>query len=218
MSTSTRESHETQHRLRHPLLALPFRHFHRHRMCRVHRMYAACLCPAPPSRWYSQPPTPIYCAKSSSLTRACGLTATRPRQTFEGHRRQLHQSIGSEAVPESDREDDHPSRSGQPSPDGSLEAREREDSVGLLSPLPSQQSPRASVLGSCSCSATSLALISGAFCSLSRSRNTSSGSGSGSSGNSRHSSHVSVSSASLALGRACAQSYPWHWRRITVQH
>ena len=67
-----------------------------------------------------------------SPTPAGGLTATRPRQTFEGHRRQLRQSIGSEVLQESDREDDRASRSGQPSPDGSLEAREREDSVGLL--------------------------------------------------------------------------------------
>ncbi|KAF8497814.1 hypothetical protein F5888DRAFT_1906591 [Russula emetica] len=57
-----------------------------------------------------------------------GITATRPRQTFEEHRRQLRQSIGSEALQESDREDNRASRSGQPSPDGSLEARECEDS------------------------------------------------------------------------------------------
>jgi hypothetical protein len=98
-----------------------------------------------------------------SLTPAGGLTAAYPRQTFEGYRRQLHQSIGSELVPESDREDDRPSRSGQSSPDGSLEAREREDSVGLLSPPSSQPSPRASVLDSRNGSATSLARISGAF-------------------------------------------------------
>jgi len=111
-----------------------------------------------------------------------------------------------EVVPESDREDDCPSRSGQPSPDDSLEAREREDSVGLLSPPSSQPSPRASVFGSRNGSATSLARISGAFRSRSRSRNTSSGSGSGSGGSSRHNSHVSISSASLALGRARAHS------------
>ncbi|KAF8497822.1 hypothetical protein F5888DRAFT_1613094, partial [Russula emetica] len=133
-----------------------------------------------------------------------GLTTTRPRQTFEGHRRQLRQSIGSEVLQESDREDDRASRSGQPSPDGSLEAREREDSVGLLSPPSSQPSPRASLLGSRNGSSTSLARISGAF--RSRSRNTSSGSGDGSGGSSRHNSHVSVSSASLALGRARAHS------------
>ena len=51
--------------------------------------------------------------------------ATRPRQTFEGHR-QLRQSIGSGVLHESDCEDDHASRLGQPSPDGSLEARERQ--------------------------------------------------------------------------------------------
>ena len=54
-----------------------------------------------------------------------GLTATRPRQTFEGHR-QLRQSIGSGVLHESDCEDDHAPRLGQPSPDGSLEARERQ--------------------------------------------------------------------------------------------
>ena len=91
-------------------------------------------------------------------------------------------------------------------PDGSLKAREREDSVGLLSPPPSQPSPRASLLGSRNGSATSLARISGAFRSRSRSRNESSGSASGSGGSSRHNSHVSVSSASLALGRARAHS------------
>jgi hypothetical protein len=146
----------------------------------------------------STAPSPV------SPTPAGGLTTTRPRRTFEGHRRQLRQSIGSEVVPESDREDDRPPRSGQPSPDGSLEAREREDSVGLLSAPSSQPSPRASVFGSRNGSATSLARISGAFRSRSRSRNTSSGSGSG--GSSRHNSHVSVSSASLALGRARAHS------------
>jgi hypothetical protein len=141
-----------------------------------------------------------------SPTPAGGLTASRPRQTFEGHRRQLRESIGSEVLQESDREDDRASRSGQPSPDGSLEAREREDSVGLLSPPSSQPSPRASLLGSRNGSATSLARISGAFRSRTRSRNTSSGSASGSGGSSRHNSHVSVSSASLALGRARAHS------------
>jgi hypothetical protein len=73
-----------------------------------------------------------------------GLTATRPRQTFEGHRRQLRQIIGSEVLQESDREDNRAPRSGRPSPDGSLEARELEDSAGLLSPPSSQPSPRAS--------------------------------------------------------------------------
>ena len=141
-----------------------------------------------------------------SSTPASGLTATRPRQTFEGHRRQMRQSIGSEVLQESDREDDRASRSGQPSPDGSLEAREREDSVGLLSAPSSQPSPRASLLGSRNGSSTSLARISGVFRPRSRSRNTSSGSGSGSGVSSRHNSHVSVSSASLALGRARAHS------------
>ena len=64
--------------------------------------------------------------------------------------------IGSEILPESDREDDHAFRSGHPSPDGSLEAREREDSVGLLSPLSSRPSPRASLHGSHNGIATSL--------------------------------------------------------------
>jgi hypothetical protein len=134
-----------------------------------------------------------------------GLTATRPRQTFEG-RRQLRQSIGSEVLQEPDREDDRASCSGQPSPDGLLEARKREDSVRLLSPPSSQLSPRASLLGSRNGSATSLARISGAFRSRSRSRNESSGSGSGSGGSSWHNSHFSVSSASLALERARAHS------------
>jgi len=141
-----------------------------------------------------------------SPTPTGGLTATRPRQTFEEHRRQMRESMGSEVLQESDREDDRASRSGQPSPDGSLEAREREDSVGLLSPPSSQPSPRTSVFGSRNGSSTSLARISGAFRSRSRSRNTSSGSGSGSGASSRHNSHVSVSSASLALGRARAHS------------
>jgi hypothetical protein len=152
-----------------------------------------------------------------SPSSAGGLTTSRPRQTFEGHH-QLRQSIGSEVLQESDREDDRASRSGQPSPDGSLEAREREDSVGLLSAPSSQPSPRASLLGSRNGSAASLARISGAFRSRSRSRNTSSGSASGS-GSPRHNSHVSVSSASLALGRARAHSPDsGHRRRIAVQH
>ena len=122
-------------------------------------------------------------APSPASPTPAGLTATRPRQTFEG-RRQLRQSIGSEVLHESDREDNRPSRSGQPSPDGSLEARERENSVGLLSPPSSQPSPRVSLLGSRNGSSTSLAQISGAFRSRSRSRNTSMGSGSGSGGSS----------------------------------
>ena len=148
---------------------------------------------------------PATAPSPTSPTPSGGLTASRARQTFEQHRRQLRESIGSEVLQESDRESDRASRSGQPSPDGSLEAREREDSVGLLSPPSSQPSPRASLLGSRNGSATSLARISGAFRPRSRSRNTSSGSGSGSA-SSRHNSHVSVSSASLALGRARAHS------------
>ena len=75
-----------------------------------------------------------------SPTLAGGLTATRTRQMFEGHRRQLCQSMGSEVLQDSDCEDDHASRSGQPSPDGSLEACKRKDSVCLLSPPSSQPS------------------------------------------------------------------------------
>ena len=122
-------------------------------------------------------------APSPTSPTPVGLMATRPRQMFEG-RRQLRQSIGSEVLHESHREDNRPSRSGQPSPDGSLEARERENSVGLLSPPSSQPSPRVSLLGSRNGSSTSLAQISGTFHSRSRSRNTSTGSGSGSGGSS----------------------------------
>jgi hypothetical protein len=136
-----------------------------------------------------------------------GLTATRPRQTFEGHRRQLVRALGragSEVLLESDCEDDRASPLGTASPDGSLKAREREDSIGLLSPPSSQPSPGPSLLGSRNGSATTLARIGSAFRSRSRSRNTSSGSGSGES--SRHNSHVSVSNASLALGCVRAHS------------
>lgn len=137
-----------------------------------------------------------------SPTPAGALTSTRPRQQPASlDEQQLHirtESVGSG----SDREDEQVSRSGQPSPDGSLEAREREDSVGLLSPSPpsSQSSPRVSLLGSRNGSAASLARISGAFRPRSRSRHTSSGSGTGSGMSSRHDSHVSLSSVSLALG------------------
>ena len=57
-------------------------------------------------------------APSPASPTPAGLTATRPRQTFEG-RRQLRQSIGSEVLHESDREDDRLPLSGRPSPDGS---------------------------------------------------------------------------------------------------
>ena len=119
---------------------------------------------------------PSTAPSSISPSPAGSLAATRPWQTFEGHHRQLRQSIDSEVVPESDRKDDRPSHSGQPSPDGLLEPREREDSVGLLSPPSSQPSPIASVFGSRNGGATSLARITGAFRSRSRSWNTSSGS------------------------------------------
>ena len=115
-------------------------------------------------------------ASSHVYPTSAGLTAMRPRQTFEWCR-QLHpsQTIGSEVLHESDREDDCTSRSGQPSPAGSLEARQHGDFVGLLSPPSSQPSPRASLLGSRNACATSLARINGAFRSHSRSRNTSTG-------------------------------------------
>jgi len=143
----------------------------------------------------------------ASPTPVGGLSATRPRRTFEQPRRHLRpDSAASEELLEEDREEDRASRSGQPSPDGSVEAREREDSVGLLSAPSAQPSPRASLLGSRNGSATSLTRISGAFRPRSRSRHTSSGSGTGSGASSRHDSRVSVSSASLALGRARAQS------------
>jgi hypothetical protein len=88
-----------------------------------------------------------------------------------GNYRQPRQSIGSQVLPESDREDDRASRSGLPSPDDSLEARaEREDSVGLISPTSSQSSHRASLFGARNGSATSLAQNSGAVRSRSRPR------------------------------------------------
>ena len=58
----------------------------------------------------STAPNPVFATPTG------GLTATRPRQTFEGHHRQLRQSIDSEVLQESDREDDRASRSGQPFP------------------------------------------------------------------------------------------------------
>src|SRR5258708_30706213 len=123
------------------------------------------------------PTMPNHCAKSSfpaSNRRSHGNSSTTKHS--KGHHWQLRQSIGLEVIPESDHKDDHPSHSGQPSPDGSLEARKCKDTVHLLSPPTSQLSPRASLLGSCNGSATSLVQISGAFHSRSRSQNTSSGS------------------------------------------
>jgi hypothetical protein len=118
---------------------------------------------------------------------------------------QQQQDLGAESIGSgSDREDDdRTSRSDQPSPDGSLEAREREDSVGLLSPASSQSSPRVSFLGSSRSrngSAASPARISGTFHLRSRSWHMSSGSGTGtgtgtgtgSGASSRHNSHVSL--------------------------
>ncbi len=113
---------------------------------------------------------PSTAPSSISPSPAGSLAATRPWQTFGSE--VSYQGL----VPESDREDDRPSHSGQPSPDGLLEPREREDSVGLLSPPSSQPSPIASVFGSRNGGATSLARITGAFRSRSRSWNTSSGS------------------------------------------
>ena len=155
-----------------------------------------------------------------SPTPAGALTATRPALTNE---HQHQHDLGAESIGSgSDREDDHDraSRSDQPSPDGSLEAREREDSVGLLSPASSQSSPRVSLLGSSSRSrngsAASLARISGAFRPRSRSRHTSSGSaatgtgtgtGTGSGASSRNDSHVSLSSVSIALGGHRARAH-----------
>jgi hypothetical protein len=88
----------------------------------------------------------------------------------------------------------------------SLEAREHEDSVGLLSPPSSQPSRGTSLLDPHNGSSTFFARISVTFHSRSRLRNTSSASASGSGGSSRHNSPVSVSSVSLALGRARAHS------------
>jgi hypothetical protein len=96
--------------------------------------------------------------------------------------RQLRQSIGSEVLPESDCEDDRASCSGQPSPDGSLKARECEDSFGLLSPPSSQPSPRAYLAHATAVRPPSHE--SAALSSRSCSRNTNSGSGSGSGGSS----------------------------------
>jgi hypothetical protein len=150
-----------------------------------------------------------------SPTPAGALTATRPAL-----QQQQQDGLGAESIGSgSDREgedDDRASRSDQPSPDGSLEAREREDSVGLLSPASSQSSPRVSLLGSSRSrngSAASLARISGAFRPRSRSRHTSSGSGTGtgtgtgSGASSRHDSHVSLSSVSIALGGHRARAH-----------
>ncbi|KAF8261984.1 hypothetical protein EI94DRAFT_1809524 [Lactarius quietus] len=152
-----------------------------------------------------------------SPTPAGALTATRP--LFD-EQQQQQEDLDAESVGSgSDREDEHEhaSRSDQPSPDGSLEAREREDSVGLLSPSSSQSSPRVSLLGggsrSRNGSAASLARISVAFRPRSRSRHTSSGSGTGtgsasaSGTSSRHNSHVSLSSVSLALGGHRARAH-----------
>ncbi|KAI0320240.1 hypothetical protein OF83DRAFT_631016 [Amylostereum chailletii] len=79
-----------------------------------------------------------------------------------------------------------------PEPEGSQEALEREDSVGLLSPQPSPKT-----------SSSGLRAHSGSSGSVnrfnrSRSRHTSAGSGSRSGSNSRHNSHHSVSSVSVA--------------------
>ena len=149
-----------------------------------------------------------------SPTPAGALSATRPRTqpALFNEQQPEEDDLRSESIGSgSDREDEHASRSGQPSPDGSLEAREREDSVGLLSPSSSQSSPRVSLYGSRSRngSAASLARIGGAFRPRSRSRHTSSGSGtgSGSGASSRHDSHVSLSSVSLALGGHRARAH-----------
>ncbi|KAF8506776.1 hypothetical protein F5888DRAFT_1629943 [Russula emetica] len=92
-----------------------------------------------PQMW---PPMPLDSTKSCHpyTERSFGNEA---RQSFEGHRRQLRQSIGSEVLQESDHEDDRASRSEQLLPDGSPE---REDSVSLLS-LPSSYLHLNRVLG-----------------------------------------------------------------------
>ena len=170
-----------QRPLPHPLWWLP------HFGCFSH------LVRAEPSGCTRHPhaPTPSSCCRWPSMpldsTKSClpytsGSHGHETTTNVRG-RRQLRQSIGSEVSHESDHEDVRASRSGHPSPDGSLEAREREGSVGLLSPPSSQPSPRTS-LGSRDGSTTSLAQISGTFQSSSRSRNTSTGSGSGSGGSS----------------------------------
>jgi hypothetical protein len=146
-----------------------------------------------------------------SLTPVGSLMATSPQQqAFEEYCQHLHTSVvGSEPVPKPDREDDRPSCSGQPSPDGLLKAGEREDSIGLLSSPSSQPSPRASLPCSCNGSAALLARIGSAFRSCSHSQHTSSrsgGTGTGSGASSRHNSHVSLSNVLLALGCACAES------------
>ena len=150
-----------------------------------------------------------------SPTPVGALAATRPHQ-FDEQQQQQEEDLRSESIDSGSdhEEDDRASRSDQPSPDGSLEAREREDSVGLLSPSSSQSSPRVSLLGgsrSRNGSGASLARISVAFRPRSRSRHTSSGSGTGtgtgSGASSRHDSHVSLSSVSLALGSHRARAH-----------
>ena len=92
-----------------------------------------------------------------------------------------------------------------PSLDGSLEARKREDSVGLLSPRLRNHSPRASLLGLRNGSTASFARFGSAFRSRLHSRHTSSLFGGTVSGaSSQHNKRVSVSNVSLALGRARA--------------
>ena len=119
----------------------------------------------------------------------------KPRQTFEQPPRRLRpDSAASEELLESDCEEDCASRSGQPSPVGSVEACEREDSAGLLSPPSSQPSLRASLLGSRNGSAHGSVVPSAhphAYGTLPCSQ---------------HDSRISMSSASLALGRARALS------------
>ena len=150
-----------------------------------------------PSTRLSTAPSPV------SPTPTDGLTVTRPRETFERRPKQH----------ESDREDNRASLSGQPSLDGSLEAHEREDSAGLLSPPSSQPSFRASLLGSRNGTVAQLHSheSTALFRARSRSRNTTNtGSNSGSGGSSVQDtihSIFSVSGASLlALGRARAHS------------
>jgi hypothetical protein len=107
-----------------------------------------CIAPTPSScrRW---PPTPLDSTKSclsytnrrsyghEATSNVRGASAVASEHWFGS----LYRNLTAKTTA-------HPARrSGQPSPDGSLEAHEREDFVALLSPPSSQPSPRASLLG-----------------------------------------------------------------------
>ncbi|KAI0044572.1 hypothetical protein FA95DRAFT_1562103 [Auriscalpium vulgare] len=91
------------------------------------------------------------------------------------------------------------SRTGQssPEPEGSQEALEREDSVGLLSGAPS---PSGSSSGPRNRNGSAVSLTRLSMYNRSRSRHGSSASGSRSGSNSRHNSHHSLSSVSVGVG------------------